>query len=769
MRHLLAIAAALALALPVYAQQASTEIVDHDDTVTTFEPADEGLLRYPDNTPEDWWNYRPLELDPNSGGKHTGPIEAVMYDPATGTETYYPSPRSRYATSGWVAGYEVGDEVNESMMRSFGQLSEITNTSSFPWSGHGRMWFTQNGGSFVCSGTLIDAKSYITAGHCVSDGAGNWSSGISYAPGWQPPGNDDNFGSANAVTWVTWSNWHNNADFAGDQAYVRLDRPVGFLTSWFGYGWNSDNAWWSATTFNMAGYPGGGSWNNAPNAQYYGFGNWDLVATSVVEADAPPFTYWIGGMSGGGVYWISGSSRYVEANISYGWGQGSNVTTRFGANRMTQTKFDYVLNTFIPGAYPTTDADYVPLDCNADMGGAYVVAGSNLVDFNYLVTNCSLYNPPSQSHNVDVRLSANDNITTIDTLIQNHNYTWDFGAKSSVRVNAGGSVNIPASTNTGHYWVGVIHNTPNYSTANDDTDGWDAAEIDVVKWWPNIPGSFKSVNGNYYESFDGIAGSLPSHMALNRLNSATRLTDSEAWANIGQLGTPIEPFSGAYNLEMGLDPTSVNYHDVSNSLVIGLNGNGATALYLDFMAQDWGEEASADDGVWISSNGTTWTLIYSNWGALAATWQDVRNIALHGNGVSVSGNFYLMFAQQDNFPFRNADGVAIDDIRIHTQGPTLSSSTLVVGQTGTLSITGGTPNTNVFLAYTARGAGPTATQYGPLHLKSPWTALPAIRLNGSGVGALSGRVGGQAGVTLYMHGIEFPSQRWTNPLAVVLQ
>ena len=657
--------------------QASTQ--DNVDTVVPATSGPEGALRYP--TP-----VRPAyasELTPvYSDRPLEGPSAPITLDLRTGVETVHPVPVGPYAPSGFVTGQVVGDEVRESLSRSFNQLVSI-NSSSFPWSSHVRMWFDQGGGSFVCSGTMIDAKHFITAGHCVHEGSGGaWSTNVSASPAWD--GDDDAFGSANGTSMVSWTGWTVSGSWDGDQALVRIDRPFGFLTGWFGYGYNDSDTWWSSTTFNTTGYPGGSSWPGAPDQQYYGYGSWDQVDTYTVEADCPPWTYWFGGMSGGGVYYIDGGTgnRYAYANNSYGWGKGSNITSRFGVCRMTGGKFDYYLNTFIPAGYSTSVQDLVPLDVNADQGGSSIYAGEQLDAMDYLVANASLYNPASQTVPVDTYLSTNDNISTADTLIQSHTFTWDFAAKSSVRITYSTPPTIPSTTAAGTYWVGVILDITDGNTGNNDTDGWDAVEINVQDpppYWPDLPSTFRSVNSGMTVYFDSAAGSVQSWMGINALDAGHLYSDPEAWCNIGQLGACTTTQSGSYCLEMGLEPGSTNYHDVANGFIVGLDGTGDGDLLLDYWAINHGEESSTDDGVFVSDDGDSWVQLVGDWSGATSTWSQTTGVALSTAGVNTDGDFYLLFGQRDNFPYGYLDGIGIDTIDVAPASRLLEVSPVVAG------------------------------------------------------------------------------------------
>lgn len=87
-----------------------------------------------------------------------------------------------------------------------------------------------------CSGALIDAFHVITAAHCVHDGDFNYYKNFSITPAWTDgDGPYMPYGEAKA-TFVYGYKWRKDADpfFEHDIAIIRLDRPIGILTGWFG-------------------------------------------------------------------------------------------------------------------------------------------------------------------------------------------------------------------------------------------------------------------------------------------------------------------------------------------------------------------------------------------------------------------------------------------------------------------------------------------------------------------------------------------------------
>jgi V8-like Glu-specific endopeptidase len=451
----------------------SVDAVTTSRAVVPAHPGDEGPLRYDAAPPENRESYLPRTPAYEPQPALDTPSFPVSYDVASGVETVLPMPEGPFGPLGSVAGRSFGVAVDTQGWETISSPPSAVDATIFPWQVHCRMWFSDtSGGNWLCSGTLIDAMTMITAGHCVHEGnGGDWMINVTVSPAWD--GDDDYAGSANGVLLSSWTGWTVSGSYDDDQGYVRLDRPVGMLASWHGYGYNDSDSWWTSTTMNDTGWPGG-CFAGAPDQLYYAYGPFETVSGGVVLSDVN-WPCWFGGMSGGGVYWISGTSRYVGAVNSHGWGKPVE-TTRIGCCRLTGIKYDYLVNTWVPGAYSTTVRDLVPLAVQADSS---TQAGTGITGMSYKVVNASLYDPPSTVYPVDVYLSTNDNISSFDTLIEHHSFSWDFGPKSMVTINMGSPL-VPNDTLPGTYWTGVILDVTDNDINNNDTDGWDAAQITVT-------------------------------------------------------------------------------------------------------------------------------------------------------------------------------------------------------------------------------------------------------------------------------------------------
>ncbi len=260
----------------------------------------------------------------------------------------------------------------------------------------------------------------------------------------------------------------------------------------------------------------------------------------------------------------------------------------------------------------------------------------------------------------------------------------------------------------------------------------------IATTWDQValPGSFAPVP--FSLDFETTAGTVPPWMALTMADASTFSPDPDAWCNIGQLAPMTEPAaSGSYCLEMGLQPGNLNYHLVANAMVIGLNGAGAGNFDLDFNAIQFGEEVHEFDGVWVSLDGDEWYPIFTNWSsAFTDTWDAIPTQDLLQLGLDLSGDFYIMFAQSDDFAYADVDGVGIDDITVgdgSTTAPLYVIHNLIAGQVASLECTGCPPGSLVAFGYSFAGPGPTSTPYGSLEMSMPISHVGPFPVNGQGV------------------------------------
>lgn len=212
--------------------------------------------------------------------------------------------------------------------------------TTFPTSTNGKVFFTDNGVSYVCSGTAITSanESVVwTAGHCVNEGPGsfytNWAFVPAYRDGVRP------YGTWPASSLHTTTQWRTSGDFSYDLGAAVTAPSAATLTATTGgrsLAFNGPRS----QTYNSFGYPQASPFN--------GMRLW-MCASGLYMSDtnASPQTMGIqcnmtGGSSGGGWVGTGGSvysvNSYMYAslrNVMFGPYQGSVAQSLFGVAELT--------------------------------------------------------------------------------------------------------------------------------------------------------------------------------------------------------------------------------------------------------------------------------------------------------------------------------------------------------------------------------------------------------------------------------------------------
>ncbi|TWT42314.1 Glutamyl endopeptidase precursor [Phycisphaerae bacterium RAS1] len=345
-----------------------------------------------------------------------------------------------------------------------------------------------------CTGTLIDSKHIVTAGHCVYDRVDRPAANVritynsfvdrmrvvpAYDSGNAP------YCDAFAVHVQSFFGWTQNGNYDADMAIVELDRPIGALTGWFGYGVRSDCAFYlpgpGGTFFNNFSYPGRALSNGM--RMYNQGGRFDACGGNDCAGVNRPnqveynqLSY--GGQSGSSFYAFTGmpAQRRVYAILS----NGTNVPPCTGNPRINNAAFTSFQNYIT--AHTPVGVDLVPLNCRVTPAHPMeVVAGNRVTTFNYLVHNYSRNGHNAVSQQVSTYLSGNDIISVADTLVGTHTFSWNFGSKKSVRINVNANRPlIPLNTAPNDYFLGVIVNINDANNGNNATVRCDVAKIRVV-------------------------------------------------------------------------------------------------------------------------------------------------------------------------------------------------------------------------------------------------------------------------------------------------
>jgi fibronectin type 3 domain-containing protein len=384
-----------------------------------------------------------------------------------------------------------------------GVLSAVSDASLSTWPYRANcklaMRFLRDDGTYswsVCSGTMIDAETVLTAGHCIyTQGTGatarGWATEVYVFPGWDGSGDItpnapdfpipetifNQWGFARGTALHSWTTWTDNADWDGDVGLVRVTRAVGMLTGWYGWNYGNSCATVQSRTYSNISYPAescGGSLHTGAQ-MYIWDGNIDSCPDNQFFLATVPgclTTAW-GGMSGSSMYYISGADRFASAVASHGNRGDSTYYCRL---------FEDFVNNMNSSVIPTargTSFDLQVLDC--DLATTAYAAGGSVSGFSFIATNATNANPANQTFAYDIYLSSNTNISTSDTLLSQQNFTHDYAAMQSLRVNSA-AFTIPRSVTPGTYYVGAhldAGSGGDTDASNNDADTWDAVAITV--------------------------------------------------------------------------------------------------------------------------------------------------------------------------------------------------------------------------------------------------------------------------------------------------
>lgn len=126
----------------------------------------------------------------------------------------------------------------------------------YPFSAHGKLFFTIRGNPFVCSGTSVASKSrstVLTAGHCVHDKRAGWARNIAFVPAYWAGGAP--FGVWPAKLAVAPRGWVRKEHFSSDFAALKVVRAargaLGRYVGSLGLAWDQPRR----QRFTAIGYP----------------------------------------------------------------------------------------------------------------------------------------------------------------------------------------------------------------------------------------------------------------------------------------------------------------------------------------------------------------------------------------------------------------------------------------------------------------------------------------------------------------------------------
>jgi V8-like Glu-specific endopeptidase len=200
-------------------------------------------------------------------------------------------------------------------------------------SAHGKVFFTDSGVNFVCSGTALTSRNSSvvwTAGHCVNEGPGGFFTNFMFVPAYRDGAAP--YGRFAGPTLLTTSGWQVAGEFGVDVgaavvginesgqtlAQAVAERPIVFDAA-------------RNQGYQLYGYPAAGRFKG--QRMRVCDTAWAMDDTSTVPAAMGVPCDMTGGSSGGG--WVT-SSGAVASVISYGYSSLKNVL--FGPHQETEAQ-----------------------------------------------------------------------------------------------------------------------------------------------------------------------------------------------------------------------------------------------------------------------------------------------------------------------------------------------------------------------------------------------------------------------------------------------
>lgn len=200
-----------------------------------------------------------------------------------------------------------------------GTSSEVTISPGTPLTAHGKVFFTDSGVNYVCSGTALTGDVIWTAGHCVNAGPGAFFTNFQFVPAYRD--GSAPYGTFPATTLLATTGWSATGQFGVDSgaAVPGLNVSGQTLTAAVVERSITFNATRNQS-YSVYGYPAAkrfsGQRMRVCNT------TWSRDDTSAAPAAMGVPCDMTGGSSGGA--WIT-SSGSVASNVSYGYSSLKNV------------------------------------------------------------------------------------------------------------------------------------------------------------------------------------------------------------------------------------------------------------------------------------------------------------------------------------------------------------------------------------------------------------------------------------------------------------
>jgi V8-like Glu-specific endopeptidase len=214
--------------------------------------------------------------------------------------------------------------------------------TKWPYRINGKIWFTNNNGNYVCSGTSVASyhgssleDEVWTAGHCVANTSlkdpGVFDSFAEFVPAYNGTSTSDPepFGIFTVSRYSVATNFLNNGDISVDEGAMEVGtnaagQTLGQAVGWDGFRWNDS----SNEAFTAFGYPAASPYtgnlmveDSASTASSY---TWPNGQGQPLIGIGDPMT---GGSSGGAwdIDWSTTASGYIDGHNDYKFGSQPNA------------------------------------------------------------------------------------------------------------------------------------------------------------------------------------------------------------------------------------------------------------------------------------------------------------------------------------------------------------------------------------------------------------------------------------------------------------
>jgi len=323
-----------------------------------------------------------------------------------------------------------------------------------------------------CSGTLIDPLHVLTAGHCVySWSAPNlgWVEDVTVHPGYDS--GDGPWGHAHVVQSYSWEGWTVDEDHHHDIAILVLDRPLGALVGWRGYGYNDDCDWYYGGSWTHHAYPQESPYDG--ESMYANAGTFD-DCWSDYGLDLH-IAYWDNPTWGG----ASGCGG-VRDNAVFAIFRGSDRVEISESALITDTKFNDIRSVRFQNMPDTPDLRPMYVQVEADNFDP----GDQLDSFSFVLVN---YAEAGLNTSVVCHfyLSTDTNITAGDHYVDSEVVSVNLPPMGAQTVGMWPPPMVPASLTSGQYYMGVILDYADAIPGNNTTG---VAELDSITVDCETPG-----------------------------------------------------------------------------------------------------------------------------------------------------------------------------------------------------------------------------------------------------------------------------------------